>query len=293
MGNIVLARMMTLAGAEAFERAIKGESVRICPDVNFDAGYEHIRFTYKEAMANVNPQVREQLEINRQEAERSHIYFMYGSDLHETMRNLAICALQPQSEDALKRIEQNIPNREDFLARNFVCVAVFLVPEEEFQAWIDKGLAATCDANENYETLEGERVELPEAVLGEKAIQEAIKNGYITYFGQSHKVFNAVGLGERVFDPFDVFDRSFVPNNSIGLELVVARENNRNIINPYKGTDLEGLYLQIISLNLDAIKEQQVMETLAFANEQTGENRKLAIEAVKDLISGNMNVMGE
>lgn len=277
--------MMTLQDAERFEMALQGQDVKICQDVNCGAGYEPIEFEYSEVLASINPAVRQKLEENKAEAERAHAYFMYGEDLHEAMNNLSICALQPQSEDALERIQEGVPVREDFLARNFVAICIFEVPEEEFNNWRDQGLLATQEGNENYETLDGERVELSEAVLGDVAIKRAIESGYLKYFGQSHEVYKAVGLDEKDFDPYNVFDRSFVTQSAVGINILNSEKNSDALDNPYRGTELEGVYMQIVNADISKFDKQSLIDTLEYTKSLPVSDRALVVDSIHDTLS--------
>ena len=292
--KIYLVRMMTLDGAAAFEEAISGKDVAICEDVNYEAAYTPIEISYNEKVARVSSVVREKLENNRASTQKAHVYFMYSDDLHEALDNLATCALQPRSEEAVRRIEEGKPQEGDFFANGAVAICVLEVPEERFQQWIESGLAGKNDGNESYETVDGGKVSLPEAVLGDIAIKECIANGYLTRFGQSHKVYESVGLTAEDFDPYDVFDRSFESEMSVGIDENVDSNvaETSSSSNPYAGTLLEKTYKAIVMADLDWDERSRLLESLEFIATCNKEDQKFMLESIEESLK-NPSYMGD
>ncbi len=284
---MILARMITLEEADKFDKLLQGENVTICQKVNPDADCVMPEIKYNKELAKYAPHKIEELENNQANTRDANAFFMLGEDLQETLHNLAICANQPQSEDAVNGV--NI-GRDSFFARGAVAIYVFEVPDEEFQTWIHRGLAGVNDANENYE-VDGAKIELQEAVLGDIAIKEAVSKGFLTHFGQSHKVFEVAGLSAMQFDPNNVFDRSFVPLSPVGMEASQeAISTTTNVSDsPYTDSELSTMYSQIMSANLTESVRVQLLETLEFANTTDQSDRQFVMSSIQETIDTFVN----
>ena len=203
--DIYLGRIVKVEGAEALEYALQGKSGQIGPTVDVDnVPYEPIAVKPNYDLAN-SPVIRQLLDINKEQTEAVHSHFRFGDDIDTVMDNLAILSVQPTSEGAINRIADGCPEQEDFFARDMVAAYIIRVPEETFQDWIDVGMGATRE-DKYYETLYGEQVLIPEAILGDKAIREAIDNDQIVAFDEVHRVFEMTGHN---YDPYDLFPRDF------------------------------------------------------------------------------------
>lgn len=212
--DIYLGRIVKLEGAEALENALQGRSGQISPTVQLDnVPYEPIAVKPNYNMAT-SPAVKQMMETNKEQTDAVHSHFMFGEDLETVMDNLATLSIQPTSEGAIRRIEDGCPEQDDFFARDMVAAYIIKVPEETFQGWIDLGMGATRE-DKYYETLYGEQVLLPEAILGDKAIKEAIENNQIIAFDEIHKVFDMTGQN---FDPYGVFPDDFRSDMAIELD---------------------------------------------------------------------------
>ena len=278
---MILARMITLEEADKFDKLLQGEDVTICQEVNPDADCVMPEIKYSEELAKYAPHKVDELEHNQEATRNANAFFMLGDDLQETLHNLAICANQPQSEDAVNGV--NI-NRDSFFARGAVAIYVFEVPDEDFQSWLYRGLAGVNEANENYETRDGAKIELQEAVLGDIAIKEAITKGYLTHFGQSHKVYEAAGLSASQFDPNNVFDRSFVPQNPVGMEHTQTTSTVENTNCPYTDPTLIKMYNQIVSASISKSQKAELLETLEYLKNLDAEAREFTLPSIQETI---------
>ena len=284
---MILARMITIEEADKFDKLLQGEDVTICQKVNPDADCVMPEIKYSEELAKYAPHKIEELENNQTTTREANAFFMLGDDLQETLHNLAICANQPQSEDAVNGV--NI-NRDSFFARGAVAVYVFEVPDEDFQSWLYRGLAGVNEANENYE-VDGARIELQEAVLGDIAIKEAVSKGYLTHFGQSHKVYEAAGLSDIQFDPNNVFDRSFVPQNPVGMLSSQSREVSNTNSNdcPYTDPVLIKMYNQIVSAKINKAEKNDLLQSLSFLEMLSAEDRQFMITSIQETIDAHIS----
>jgi hypothetical protein len=253
--DIYLGRIVKIEGAEALENALQGKSGQIGPTVSLDnVPYEPIAVNPNYSMAT-SPAVREMLTINKEQTDAVHSHFMFGDDIDTVMDNLATLSIQPTSEDAIERIADECPEQDDFFARDMVAAYIMRVPEETFQGWIDAGMAATRE-DKYYETLHGEQVLIPEAILGDKAIRAAITNKQIIAFDEVHKVFDMTGHN---YDPYDVFPRDFKSAMAIKykeptVETVVDGSNKYSAY-----PELAQAYRQIIRDDTLSPEEKELM----------------------------------
>jgi hypothetical protein len=253
--DIYLGRIVKIEGAEALENALQGKSGQVGPTVSLDnVPYEPIAVNPNYSMAT-SPAVREMLTINKEQTDAVHSHFMFGDDIDTVMDNLATLSIQPTSESAIERIADECPEQDDFFARDMVAAYIMRVPEETFQGWIDAGMAATRE-DKYYETLHGEQVLIPEAILGDKAIREAIQKKQIIAFDEVHKVFDMTGHN---YDPYDVFPRDFKSAMAIKykeptVETVVDGSNKYSAY-----PELAQAYRQIIRDDTLSPEEKELM----------------------------------
>lgn len=219
MSDIYLGRLLTLEGAEKFEDALQGYKGQIGPNVKLDEiGLSTVDIEpnfekYKSDTA------RYVINKNMEGTRAIHSFCMVGSDLSEVMTNLKICAFQPTSEEAIANIENHKALAQDYFGRDRVAVLVIKMPEELFKTYCETGLAGYGAESGKYE-FNGSTELLAEAIVGDRVLQDAIKEKQVILYDEVHKAFDAAGMD---YDN-GVFDNYYRPTKTIGMK----KENKKS-----------------------------------------------------------------